>query len=407
MKFPFFIAQRYFQLHAKKNLIHRIGLVSFVSIAVSTMALLLVLSVFNGLERLVSSLFLSFDPDIKITLKKGKTFLLDTSLCNRIKAITGVSKVVDVIEDNALLRYRERQAVIKLKGVSEEFLYQSRLAPFIQWGNSKLKHGGEYFAILGIGVQYALSIPFSGRLHALQVFYPSNTQGSIMLPQQLYHCKNIRLGAVFAIEKQFDATYVIVPIDFAAALMDMKGKRTALEIQVENGFSIDRVQQDLNLFIPNCFQVLTRNEQQATLMQAIHIERLFVFLTFSFILLVSSLNIFFVLSMLVLGKRRDVAILYAMGATSKDIRCVFLLEGLLIALSGVAVGMAAALGLSWLQQTFGLVSLGAQTSIVRAYPIERKLSDFAYTAIGVVLMTLIAAYRPAQLAARTRVHVPL
>ncbi|MCU0317944.1 MAG: FtsX-like permease family protein [Amoebophilaceae bacterium] len=407
MKVPFFIAQRYFQLRVKKNLIHRIGLVSFISIAVSTMALLLALSVFNGLEELVSSLFLSFDPDIKITLKKGKAFSLDTGLRNRIQAVAGVSKVVDVLEDNALLRYRERQAIVKIKGVSEEFLYQSRLAPFIKHGNFKLKHGTECFAILGIGVQYALSIPFASGLHTLQIFYPRHTQSNIVLPQQLYRCKSIKPGAVFAVEKQFDVNYVIVPIDFAAALMNMSGKRTALEIQVEDGFSIDRVQQDLNLFIPNCFQVLNRHEQQATLIQVIHIERLFVFLTFSFILLVSSLNIFFVLSMLVLGKRKDVAILYALGATPKDILYIFLIEGLWIALSGVAVGMAVALGLSWLQQEFGLVSLSTQTSLMEAYPIKRKVSDFAYTAIGVVLMTLIAAYRPAQLATKTKVRVHL
>ena len=407
MKFSFFIAQRYFQLNAKKNLIHRIGLVSFVSIGVSTMALLLVLSVFNGLEGLIGSLFRSFDPDIKITLKKGKTFTLDASLRQQIKTAKGVSKVVDILEDNALLRYREHQVVIKLKGVSQEFLYQSRLAPFIQQGSFQLKQGAECFAMLGSGVQYALSVPLANQFCTLQVFYPRNIKDGTLLPQQLYRCKNIRPGSVFAVEKKFDESYVIVPIDFAASLMGMENKRTALEIQVADGFSIDQVQQALKLFVPACFQVLNSNEQQATLMQAIHIERLFVFVTFSFILLVASLNIFFILSMLVLDKRRDVAVLYTLGATPRDIRGIFLIEGLLIALSGAAVGMAAAWGLSWLQQTFGLVSLGAQTSLVDAYPIKRKVSDFVYTVISVVLMTLIAAYRPAQLAAETKVRVHL
>jgi len=407
MQFSFFIAQRYFQLKAKKNLIHRIGLVSFMSIGVSTMALLLVLSVFNGLEGLIGSLFRSFDPDIKITLKKGKTFALDASLRQQIETTQGVFKVVDVLEDNALLRYREHQAIIKLKGVSEEFLHQSRLEPFIRQGSFKLKQGAECFAVLGSGVQYALSVPLSNQFCTLQVFYPRNMKDGTLLPQQLYRCKNIRPGSVFAVEKQFDESYVIVPIDFAASLMGMENKGTALEIQVADGFSIDQVQQTLKLFVPDCFQVLNSNEQQATLMQAIHIERLFVFVTFSFILLVASLNIFFILSMLVLEKRKDVAVLYTLGATPGDIRGIFLIEGLLIALNGAAVGMAAAWGLSWLQQTFGLVSLGAQTSLVDAYPIKRKVSDFVYTAIGVVLMTLIAAHRPAQLAAKIKVRIHL
>jgi lipoprotein-releasing system permease protein len=400
MKFSFFVAQRYFKPNIKKNLIHRIGLVSFISIAVSTMALLLALSVFNGLEGLIKSLFRSFDPDIKITLKEGKFFKLDTSLRRQINAVVGVYKVVDVLEDNALLRYQDRQVVIRLKGVSEEFIYKSRLEPFIRQGNFRLKKGVEHFAMLGSGIQYALSVSPADTCCKLQVFYPRNTGANTLLPQQLYRCKHISPGAVFSVEKKFDESYVIVPIDFAAALMGTGDKRTALEIQVADGFSVDQIQQSLKCFVPDYFQVLNSNEQQATLMKAIHIERIFVFLTFSFILLVASLNIFFILSLLVLDKRRDVAVLCILGATSRDIRHVFLIEGLLIALSGAAVGMAAAWGLGWLQQIFGLVSLGAQTSLIEAYPIDMKVSDFVYTAFSVVSITLIAAWRPAQLAAK-------
>jgi len=385
-------------------LIHRIGLVSLVSIAVSTTALLLALSVFNGLEGLIKSLFCSFDPDIKITLSRGKAFTLDTSLRSKINAVPGVSKVVDVLEDKALLRYQDRQIIIKLKGVSEEFIHQSRLEPFIRQGHFKLKQGEECFAMLGSGVQYTLSIPVhNDQAHMLQVFYPTNMGANTLLTQQLYLCKSIRPGAVFAVEKQFDESYVIVPIDFAAALMGMRDKSTALEIQVAEGYVIDQVQQTLRSLLPNYFQVLNSTEQQATLMQAIHLERLFVFLTFSFILFVASLNIFFILSMLALNKRNDIAVLYTLGATSKDIRCIFLIEGLLIAVSGATIGMIAALLLSWLQQTFGLVSLGTQTSLLEAYPVKREVSDFIYTAISVVLVTFIAAYRPAQLAAQSKI----
>ena len=174
MKFPIFVAQRYFQLGTRKNLIHRIGLISLISIAVSTMALLLVLSVFNGLEDLISSLFRSFDPDIKITLKKGKAFTLDENLKQQIKTVRGVSNVVEVLEDNALLCYQKHQVVVKLKGVSQEFLYQNRLRPFVTQGSLQLKQGAECFAILGCGVQYALAIPPYKQRHMLQAFYPRN-----------------------------------------------------------------------------------------------------------------------------------------------------------------------------------------------------------------------------------------
>jgi lipoprotein-releasing system permease protein len=403
MKFPFFIAYRYFQPSTKKNLIHRIGLISFISIAVSTTALLLVLSVFNGLEDFIRSLFRSFDPDIKITLKEGKTFALNLDLKQKICAVQGVAKVVEVLEDNALLRYQGRQAIVKLKGVSEEFLEQSSLKPFLIRGNWRLKQGTEHLAILGCGVQYALAVSLTNLREALQAFYPRNVKNSAALPQQLYRCAHIRPGAVFSVEKQLDDNYVIVPINFAASLMGKRNQRTALEIQLVNNFPIKQVQQTLRLLVPTYFQVLNSQEQRATLMKAIHIERLFVLMTFTFILLVASLNTFFILSMLVLDKRKDIAILYVLGATPKDIRCILLIEGLLIALSGVTVGIALAWGLTWLQQTFGLISLGAQTSLLEAYPIKRKMSDFIYTTVGVVLMTLVASYRPAQLASSVKV----
>ena len=402
-----FIAQRYFQLSTKKNLIHRIGLISFISIAISTTALLLVLSIFNGLEDLISALFRSFDPDIKITLKEGKSFTLDVALKQQIKNVQGVSNVVEVLEDKALLRYQERQAIVKLKGVSEEFLYQNRLAPFITQGNLQLRAGTEHVAILGRGVKYTLAVSLYDPLSTLHAFYPNHIASGTILPQKLYRSNHIRPGSVFAVEKQFDDNYVIVPIDFAASLMDKENQRTALEIQVAKDASINQVQQALKLLVPDYFDVLNSNEQQATLMQAIRIERLFVFLTFSFILLVASLNTFFILSMLVLEKRRDIAILHTLGASPRNIRYIFLIEGFLIAVSSVAVGMVAAYGISWLQQTFGLISLGTQTSLVEAYPIKRKTSDFVYTAIGVVLMTFIASYRPAQLAAKVKVGAHL
>ena len=402
MSFPFFIARRYFQTSATRNLIHRIGLISLVSIAVSTTALLLVLSVFNGLEELMKSLFRSFDPDIKVELKKGKRFTCTPELMHQLRNVKDVDKVVEVIEDNALLRYQDCQTIARIKGVSANFIHKSPLEPFIHQGSLKLQQHGEALAIVGSGIQYALSIQLGNQFAVLQVFYPNNNEPTgTMLPNQLYRCQSIQPGAVFSVEKQFDEGYVIVPIAFAETLMDMSNERTALEIQVVQGASIAKVQQALRRLLPDSFRVLDSHEQQAALMKAIYIERLFVFLTFSFILFVASLNIFFILSMVVLDKRKDMAILSTLGATSKTIKHIFLLEGLLIALGGTAIGIAAAWILSWLQQIFGIITIDTATSLVEAYPIKRQASDFLYTTIGVIAMTLIATYWPAQLASKT------
>lgn len=407
MRFPFFIAKRYFATSAKKNLIHRMRLIACLSVALSTMALLLVLSVFNGLEDLIRSLFRSFDPDIKVELKQGKTFRLDADLRHEINTIPGVAKVVEVIEDNALFCYQDRSLVAKLKGVSDNFLDQSPLATFIEQGGLRLKQGDKDVALIGMGIQYALSISLANEFEALQVFYPKNIQGSAIMPQQLYNCKSIRPGGIFAVEKHFDEHYVIVPLDFAAKLLGMGDRRTALEVQVAQGYATEKVQYALRECLPEHFQARNSYEQQASLLRAIRIERLFVFVTFSCILLVASLNIFFILSMLVLDKRKDIAVLYTLGAMPRSVQAIFLLEGLLIGLSGAAMGIVAAWVLSWVQERFGLVSLGMQTSLIKAYPIRRQLSDFVYTAFSVVVITLMATYRPARLAATTTISAHL
>lgn len=401
MSFLFFVARRYCQSGAGNSLVHRIGFISLLSIALSTMALLLVLSTFNGLEDLLKSLFRSFDPDIKIVPKEGKSFVSDPVWVRRLSAEQGVGKVVEVIEDNAVLRCGARQMIAKLKGVSDNFIVDSRLASFTQQGTLQLRQGSTPLAILGVGVQHFLAVRLHDPAQPLRVLYPSNIGTSSLIPSQLYNCERIIPGATFAVERQFDDNYAIVPIDFAARLMGMGEKRSALEVQVQSGHGLKAVKKRLQGFSPAGLQILTSHEQQATLMRAISVERLFVSFTFAFILVVASLNTFFVLSMLVMNKRQDVAVLYALGATPSDVRWIILLNGLLIALGGTVVGMAAAWFLSWLQQQFGFITLGTETSLVAAYPIRRQLRDFVYTAIWVVLITLFATYLPARLASRT------
>ncbi|OJW73467.1 MAG: hypothetical protein BGO68_02415 [Candidatus Amoebophilus sp. 36-38] len=404
MHTSFFIAKRYFSTSSKKNLIYRMGLIACLSVALSTMALLLVLSVYNGLEEVVKKLFDAFDPDMKVELKQGKYFAVTPELTHPIKDMPGVAKVVEVIEENALLIYKGRQLVIKLKGVSDNFIEDSRLASHIIQGKLELKNEHQNFALLGAGIQYALSIRLNNFFENLQVFYPRSNKLSVIAPQNLYRTAWIKPGAVFSIEKYFDENYVIVPLNFATHLLGEVDKRTALEIQVTQGFSIKKVQKALQASLPKQFQILNRDEQQPTLMRTIRIERILVFITFALIVAVASLNIFFILSMLVLAKRTDMAILYTLGANPKMIKNIFLLEGLLIGITGTLIGMALAWFLSWLQQKFGIISLGMQTSLIEAYPIKRQVSDFIYVGVSVSLTTLLASYRPALLAMQINIR---
>jgi len=404
MHTAFFIAKRYFSTNSKGNLIYRMSLIAWLSVALSTMALLLVLSIFNGLEDVVRKLFYAFDPDIKVELKQGKYFSISPDLIHKIESIPEVTKVVEVIEENVLFTYRGHQLVAKLKGVSANFVQDSPLATHIIQGKLELEKNGQNFALVGAGIQYALSIRLNNIFEELQVFYPRNNKPNAIVPQNFYRTGWIKPGAVFAIEKHFDENYVIVPLNFAIQLLGNTDKRTALEVQVMRNNSIKKVQQALQALLPQQFKVLNREEQQMTLMRTIRIERILVFTTFALIVIVASLNIFFILSMLVLAKRPNIAILYILGATPKTIRNIFLLNGLLIGLSGALAGMLLAWFLTWLQQKFVLISMGMQTSLIEAYPVKRQISDFIYVGIGVFLTTLIASYRPALLATRINIR---
>lgn len=375
-----------------------------IGVGVGTMALVVVLSVFNGLEELIRESYSTFDPEIKVVPSKGKTFVVTDSLLQKVKNVRGVDLITEVIEDNALARYQDAQMNIKLKGVSENFVQQNRLDQAMVHGDVILKKGSKSFAILGRGVQYTLSVSPANDFYMLQIFTPKRKRytGFNPSPVQSYvNRRNIMPRGVFAIEKQFDASYVIVPLDFAASLFEYDQERTALEIKTADNARISTVQRRLEEVLGRDLTVLDSDEQHASLLKAIKIEKLFVYLTFSFILAVASFNIFFSLSMLAIDKQKDVAMLFAMGANRKTVRWVFLYEGAIIAFSGALTGLLGGLLICWVQQNFGLVSMGMQTAIVDAYPVKMQFIDFLYTALSITVITFLASYRPATIAART------
>lgn len=377
-----------------------------IGVGVGTMALVVVLSVFNGLEELIRDSYNTFDPEIKITPTTGKTFIVTDYLLQQIKNVKGVAIVTEVIEDNALARYKDADMNIKLKGVSDNFIRQNNLEQAMVHGEATLKENGKSYALLGRGVQYTLSVAPTNKFYMLQIFTPKRQIQTGFNPNPLQNYvnrKNIMPGGVFAIEKQFDANYVIVPLDFAQSIFDYEDERTALEIKTTDEEDIDEVQKRLKELLGNNLTILNSDEQHASLLKAIKIEKLFVYLTFSFILAVASFNIFFSLSMLAIDKQKDVAMLYAMGANRKTVRWVFLYEGAIIAFSGAVTGLLAGLVICWMQQEFGVVSMGMQTAIVDAYPVKMQFTDFLYTALSITVITFLAAYRPAAIAARTDV----
>jgi lipoprotein-releasing system permease protein len=399
MNVPFLIAKRYFFSRKKRNIISIISNIAMIGVAVGSAALIIVLSVFNGLEDLIREIYSSFDPDLKVTAAQGKSFETDTEFMNRIRNTPGVAVVSEIIEDNALLRYNDRQMVVKVKGVSENFFEQNKIAASVVEGDSKLVYDDTYHALVGRGVQYQLSIRPNNQFVPMQFLYPRNTKFNPLNPEGAFNSLNITPGGVFAIERQYDDAYVFVPLNFAEELLEYGRKRTALEIKVEQGFKIEQVKRELQKVLGNSFKIQNSDEQHTSLLRAVKVEKLFVFITFAFILFIASLNIFFSLSMLVIDKKKDIAILASMGATAKTIQNIFLLEGALVAFIGAAYGLTLGMLICNLQQTFGLVSMGMATSVVEAYPVKMELEDFMFTGIAIVVITLLVSIRPARKAA--------
>lgn len=368
-------------------------------VAVCTAALVIVLSVFNGLGELIENLYSSFDPEIKIQPVKGKAFIYDDQLVATIEGVDGVNIVTEVIEDYAYVRYKDADMVVTMKGVSENFLNQQRFGEYaLISGDLKLKDGDLNYAILGRGVQYLLSAPLNDDLNPLQVHYIKDVKAGTIDMSKLYAKKNILISSSFAIEKQYDENFIFVPLEFARELLNYGNKRSALEIKVHEGYAVNAVQTKLREALGTSFKVLNNKEQHEDLYKLLNIEKFFVFLAFVMILAVGSINIFFALTMLAIDKKKDISILYSMGATDGLIKKIFLGEGAIISLGGATLGLALGAMICWLQQTVGLVSMGMETSVLEYYPVKMKILDFMTTAFSLIIITLIISYRPAKMA---------
>ncbi|AHJ99799.1 FtsX-like permease family protein [Hymenobacter swuensis] len=397
MNVPLLIARRYFLSKKKRNIISIISNISMVGVAVGTMALIIVLSVFNGLEDLVRSLYGKSDPDLVISAVKGKAFELQAPMLVQIRRTPGVGLVTEVIEDNALLQYRDRQMVVKMKGVSSNYYHQSNIDSAIVDGSHQLHRDGLDYALVGAGVQHELSITLDNRFAPMHLLYPRNTGRKTlsMNPETAFNEQNILAGGVFLIEQHIDDSYVFVPLQFAQDLLRYGNRRTALEIKAMPGRDIADVKKALKKQLGPGFKVLDSDEQHVSLLKAIKVEKMFVFITFAFILLIASINIFFSLSMLVIDKRKDMAVLMAMGASTRTIRNIFLLEGAIVAQVGAITGLVLGVGICWLQQTFHIVSMGMATSVVDSYPVKMQLSDVVLTGIAIIFITISVSIRPA------------
>lgn len=368
------------------------------------MSLVIVLSVFNGLEDLIRELNQSFDPELKIEPVKGKSFEVSDKFLEGIKQVEGVEIVTQVVEDNAYVKYKDDEMVVKLKGVENNFVDHHRLDQNIVQGRLVLEEDGVNYAVIARGVQSALSINRLNNMYTLQFYYPKRGRTSGLNPANLTNHRVILPSGVYAIEKQYDMNYVFVPLEFAVSLLEYGNRRTSLEIKVASNYTISDVKENIKKHLGSGFNVLTSEEIHADFFKVLKIEKLFVFITFSFILAIASFNIFFSLTMLAIDKKRDIAILSSYGATKRLVKSIFLTEGALISFLGAFLGLFLGLMVCLIQQQFGVVSMGMATAVVDAYPVKMQFPDFFYTGLSIITITILASYRPAIIASRITIQ---
>jgi lipoprotein-releasing system permease protein len=397
MNLSLFIAKRYFFSKKSQRAINVISLISVIAIVIGTGALIIVLSAFNGFEKLVVSLYNSFDPDIKVTLNEGKTFDLNSVPLSTLKKIDGIKAITYVLEENALVKYRDKQDIVTIKGVSKEFQQTSGLDTMIADGQFLLQRGDTDYAVVGGAIAYNLKMNLGDFFSQVEVYAPRRNASSLNNPEESFNRRYISPSGIFAVQQEFDAKYIIVPLRFTQEIFEYDSSLSALEIAVLPGTDIEKVITQIKSSLGEKFVVQDRFRQHAIIYRIMKSERWAVFLILAFILLIATFNVIGSLTMLIIEKQHDIAVLHSMGADVSFLRKVFLTEGLFITFIGAVTGLIVGGIICFLQLRYGIVKLsGSGSFVIDAYPMHIQPFDFLYVFITVFGIGLLAAWYPAK-----------
>ena len=399
MNFPFYIARRYLFSKKSTHVINIISGISVVGVAVATMALVVTLSVFNGFHDLVASLLTSFDPQIEIVPTKGKTAPADDPILTKIRNLPQVDVAAESVEDQAMAIYKGRQAMIKVKGVEDNFSELSHINDILYGdGEFSLHAANLQFGVVGIRLadNLGMTADWDGQL---KIYAPKREgQLDLMNPTEGFvEDSVISPGVVFSVKQaRYDRDYVLTSIAFARNLFGQQGMLSQLEIRLKPGSDLDAVKAEMQKIAGSKYRVLDRMEQQADTFKIMKIEKFIAYIFLTFILAVACFNIIGSLSMLIIDKKNDVVTLRNMGASDKQIVRIFLFEGRMISAIGAILGILVGLLLCWLQQVYGLVSLGRSSGsfIVDAYPVSVHPEDIIIIFITVLAVGFASVWYP-------------
>lgn len=399
MNFPFYIARRYLFSKKSTHVINIISGISVVGVAVATMALVVTLSVFNGFHDLVASLLTSFDPQIEIVPTKGKTAPTDDPILTKIRNLPQVDVATESVEDQAMAIYKGRQAMIKVKGIEDNFSELSHINDILYGdGEFSLHAANLQFGVVGIRLadNLGMTADWDGQL---KIYAPKREgQLDLMNPTEGFvEDSVISPGVVFSVKQaRYDRDYVLTSIAFARNLFGQQGMLSQLEIRLKPGSDLDAVKAEMQKIAGSKYRVLDRMEQQADTFKIMKIEKFIAYIFLTFILAVACFNIIGSLSMLIIDKKNDVVTLRNMGASDKQIVRIFLFEGRMISAIGAILGILVGLLLCWLQQVYGLVSLGRSSGsfIVDAYPVSVHPEDIIIIFITVLAVGFASVWYP-------------
>lgn len=381
------IAGRYLVARKSHNLINIITLISATGVAVGTFALIVVLSVFNGFDQVISGMINAVSPDMVVLPKQGKVLQADSATLARLAHIAGIEGVSRVLEEDALFVNGQKQHLGRIKGVESYYQHSGNFDSITQYGSFVLKANGLSFAIAGAGVAWYLGLKLSESDKLLTVYVPRRGDPTRFSPDQGFNSMSINVADVFASQQDFDSRYVYVPFDWAAQLLEYQNQASGVELFVRAGAKLNRIRTEAATLFDDKVIIKDRFEQQETLYRIMRTEKYAIFIILTFILFMATFNVVGSLTMIIVDKQKDSNVLRFLGLPLSALRQLFIIEGIFISLAGAFTGLVTGILVVSVQEKFGLLKLGGGQGafVIDAYPVELGFAD-----IGAVLITVVA-----------------
>jgi lipoprotein-releasing system permease protein len=396
----FLFAWRYFKAKKSTNAINIIAWISIAAIIIGTAALILVLSVFNGFEGLVKSLYSSFYTDIKITPATGKVMTITPEQLQKLKGLNSIRNYSMVVEEKALVKNGDYQSVVYLKGVDENYRYVSGVADNLVNGKYDLGNEDIPKLILGAGVEGALGIQADRNIYTLKIHLPRKTESEQFDLINGITNDTIRSSAAFRIQQDFDNKFGITNIDFVKKSLKLNpNDYTGVEIALKDPDGTGEMKKELKNIFNDTYLVQNKYEQNRSLYSIMNVERWVIYGVLCLILVVAAFNMIGALTMLVLEKQKDISVLHALGGNKNFIQRIFLSEGILLAFIGGVIGMLLALLIAWLQINYHLIPLSGGSFLISHFPVKLRLMDFLLVGGTVFVIAFIASWLPSRKAA--------